>query len=109
MNVLFVCSQNRLRSPTAERVFSGREGIEVRSAGVDPDAVTMVSSPLLEWADLVFVMEATHLKRLRKTFRPQCEGKRIIVLGIPDEYDFMQPELVSLLQALVERHLRSSG
>lgn len=105
MRVLFVCSQNRLRSPTAERVFSGWEGMEVMSAGVDADAVKVVSSAMLEWADLVFVMEVTHRNRLRRSFRRECEGKRIVVLGIPDEYDFMQPELVGLLQGLVGRHL----
>lgn len=58
--MLFICSQNRLRSPTAERLFSNRPGFEVASAGLNPDAETPVCSELLEWADIIFVMERTH-------------------------------------------------
>ena len=59
-HILFVCSQNRLRSPTAEQVFSGRPGIEVDSAGLNPDAVNPVCNELLEWADVIFVLEKSH-------------------------------------------------
>lgn len=79
--VLFICSQNRLRSPTAERVFPNREGFEVTSAGLNPEAETPVSADLLEWADVIFVMERTHRNRLSKKFKVHLDGKRIICLG----------------------------
>jgi len=60
-NVLFVCSRNRLRSPTAEQVFADWPGIETASAGVDHDADNPLTPELLQWADVIFVMERVHL------------------------------------------------
>ena len=99
--VLFICGQNRLRSPTAEHVFSSCEGVEVASAGLNNDADTPVTPELLAWADLVFVMEKTHREKLSKRFRPFLKGKRVVCLNIPDDFEFMDPALVSLLQARV--------
>ena len=97
--VLFICSQNRLRSPTAELVFSNRDRFEVASAGLNPDAETPVSSDLLEWADVIFVMERTHRNKLSKKFKAHLKEKRVICLDIPDEFEFMDPALVRLLEA----------
>jgi predicted protein tyrosine phosphatase len=91
MRVLFVCTANKLRSPTAETLFSG--GLEVSSAGLDGSAPRVVDASMVEQADLVFVMERRHRDRLKKLF-PGCAGK-LVVLGTPDERD--QPELVALL------------
>lgn len=101
--LLFICSQNRLRSPTAEQVFSQWPGVEAISAGLNHDAVTPLSADLIEWADTILVMEQSHKNKLSKKFRGYLAGKRIVVLGIPDDYDYMQPELISLLKAKVPR------
>ena len=103
--VLFVCSQNRLRSPTAEQVFSCRDDIEVDSAGTNHDADNPLTIDLVAWADMIFVMEKTHRGKLQRRFRTALGGKRVICLDIPDDYAFMQPELVRLLEARVSRHL----
>jgi predicted protein tyrosine phosphatase len=103
--VLFVCSQNRLRSPTAEQVFSCREDLEVDSAGTNHDADNPLTTELLAWADVIFVMEKAHRNKLQRRFRAALGGKRVICLDIPDDYDFMQPELVHLLETKVSRHL----
>jgi predicted protein tyrosine phosphatase len=92
-NLLFICSQNRLRSPTAEQLFSHYPGIEAMSAGTNNDAETALDGELIDWADLIFVMEKAHL------------GKRVVCLDIPDDYDFMDPALVRLLEAKVPRYL----
>lgn len=105
MNLLFICSRNRRRSPTAEAMFSGLEGHSVSSAGTSPDAETPISADLIEWADLIFVMESVHRRRLNKQFTRLLQPKRIIVLGIPDEYNYMDPELVDVLRARVSPHL----
>lgn len=102
--LLFICSQNRLRSPTAEAVFAQWPGVEAMSAGLNPDATTPVSSDLVEWADILVVMERSHRNKLSKKFGSALKGKRIVVLGIPDEYEYMQPELVRLLKSVVPRH-----
>ena len=104
-NVLFICSQNELRSPTAERVFSGRRDIEVASAGLNHDAPQPVTPELLAWADVVFVMEKAHLSRMRRRFRRHLNRQRVVCLDIPDLYDYMEPALVELLEAKVPRYL----
>lgn len=105
MNVLFICSRNRLRSPTAEQVFAGWPGIETASAGTERDADNPVTPELLAWADIVFVMERRHRSKLSAKFRSHLDGKRVICLSIPDDYDYMDPELVRLLCTVVPPHL----
>ena len=104
--VLFVCTQNQLRSPTAEQVFSNRPGFEVASAGLDPSANVPVSPELLEWADVIFVMEQSHRNKLSKRFRSHLKDKRVVCLGIPDEFAYMDPTLVRLLEAKVGRYFQ---
>jgi predicted protein tyrosine phosphatase len=106
MKILFVCSQNVLRSPTAEAVFSPRDGLEVLSAGTDDDAECPISADLTEWAEIIFVMEDVHRQRLNKKFGSSLRNKRIIVLGIPDNYEYMDPELVTLLETKVEKYIQ---
>lgn len=103
--ILFVCSQNRLRSPTAEQVFSGRRDIEVESAGTNHDADNPLTSDLVAWADIIFVMEKTHRAKLQKKFKASLKQARVICLDIPDDYEFMDPALVKLLEERVTRHL----
>jgi predicted protein tyrosine phosphatase len=102
---LFVCSQNKLRSPTAEHIFSVRDDIEVTSAGTNHDAENPLSSELIEWADTIFVMERLHRSKIQQRFRRALGGKRIVCLDIPDDYAFMDPDLVHLLEARMARHL----
>ena len=104
-HVLFICSQNRLRSPTAEQVFSKYTGIECSSAGLNHDAENPVTAELVQWAEVIFVMEKAHRNKLSTKFKRSLGGKRVICLEIPDEYDFMAPELVRLLKVRVLRHL----
>ena len=107
MNVLFVCSQNKLRSPTAEQVFSRWPGIEVDSAGLNNDAENPVTPENVAWADIIFVMEKTQRNKLSKKYRKHLRA-RVVCLGIPDEYDFMDEALVALLQARVPPFLPSA-
>lgn len=103
--VLFICSQNRLRSPTAEQVFSSWPGLECTSAGTNHDAENPLTAELIEWAELIFVMEKAHRNKVEKKFRAQLRDKRVIVLGIPDNYEYMEPALVRLLEIKVGRFL----
>lgn len=104
-HILFVCSQNRLRSPTAEQVFSRRDDIEVASAGTNHDADSPLTAETVRWADIIVVMERSHRNKVQKRFRSDLNGKRVICLDIPDNYDFMDPGLVRLLKARMTRHL----
>jgi len=105
LKVLFVCSRNRLRSLTAEHLFSGVPGLQVRSAGTQPEARVVVTEGHIGWADLLFVMEKSHLNRLQLRFPEALDGKRIVVLRIPDDYAFMDPDLIDELKAKVSPHL----
>ncbi len=99
--MLFVCARNRLRSRTAEAIFSGLDGLEVSSAGTAPDAECPVSADLLEWAELIFVMEAKQRAFLTKWFAEAVREKKIVDLGIPDRFRYMQAELIAELRAKV--------
>ncbi|HWU01359.1 MAG TPA: low molecular weight protein tyrosine phosphatase family protein [Novosphingobium sp.] len=103
--ILFICSQNRLRSPTAEQVFADYPGLEVSSAGTNHDAENPLTAELVSWADIIVVMEKQHRAKLQRRFRAALRGQRIICLDIPDDYAFMQQELVALLKTRMARHL----
>ena len=109
LNVLFICEANRLRSPTAETIFSGYPGVEAKSAGLGKQATVPVSAELLEWADLIFVMEKRHRNIIHSRFKEIYQRKRIICLYIPDEFEFMDPELIQLLEEKVTPYLDRSG
>ena len=102
MNVLFVCARNRLRSPTADRIFADRA--ETDSAGLAPDAEVRLSGDQIEWADLIVVMEKSQRAKLSQRFGRQVVGRRVVCLDIPDRYEFMQPELIELLEKRMVRY-----
>lgn len=101
MKLLFVCSRNRWRSPTAEAVFSEYSGLEVDSAGLDRDAEVPLCSEAVIWADIIFIMEKSHRRKLTRQFQPWLKNKRVICLDILDEYAYMEPALVELLKQKV--------
>ena len=98
--ILFVCSRNEWRSPTAERVFGRDPRWVVRSAGTARSARRRVNTGDLQWADSILVMERRHRSRLREQF-PECRDLDVVVLDIPDDFGFMDPDLVDLLEASV--------
>lgn len=105
MNVLFVCSRNEWRSRTAETIFKNDNQFQVRSAGTSKTARIYINQGLINWADLIFVMEDHHKKRLKELFRKAIQQKEIIVLDIPDEYKYMDEELIKELQDTVYYYL----
>lgn len=100
-NVLFVCSRNQWRSPTAEQVWRRHPLLNVRSGGTSPSARHTVSEGDIEWADVVIVMEQKHKSRLVAEFTRLLDYKPVHVLDIPDDYKYMDPELVELLEQSV--------
>ena len=98
INVLFVCSRNQWRSPTAEAVYRKDERVSVRSRGTTRNAVQTISTVDVAWADVIFVMEQKHRNRILANFPDSTRHNSIHVLDIPDEYQFMAPELIRLVR-----------
>lgn len=105
LRLLFVCSRNQWRSPTAERVFARRPGVATRSAGTAQGARKRLSEADVEWADAIFAMESRHAKQLRADYAHLLGDRPLVVLDIPDDYRFMDPELVDMLETSVEAWL----
>jgi len=105
MNLLFICSKNKLRSSTGEEVFSGYDGIDAIGCGTNADAATPLSGDLIEWADIIFAMEKRHQNKINKKFKKILKGKKIICLDIADNYDRMEPALIHLLKKKVFNHI----
>lgn len=101
LHVLFICSRNQWRSPTAERMWKGHPQVIARSAGTSPSARHPVSAEDVRWADVIIVMEEKHRSRLVAEFTRLVENKPIHVLDIPDEYKYMDPELVEELDRAI--------
>jgi predicted protein tyrosine phosphatase len=97
-NLLFVCSRNQWRSPTAEGLFRNHPAYHARSAGTSEKARTKLSQKLVAWADVIIVMERRHRDIIRERYGPELAGKRLVVLDIEDHYGFNDPELVELLR-----------
>jgi protein-tyrosine phosphatase len=121
--VLFVCTQNRFRSPLAAAMFQKcleKEGIarewKVASAGTwtvsgtsaHPAALLeahklgltlkdhhtrSVSKALLTWADLVVVMEAGQLEAIQTEF-DQTRGHVFLLAEIVDEVPYDLPDFI---------------
>lgn len=103
--LLFICSRNQWRSPTAETIWRKHPNIQARSAGTSPRARKTVSAQDIQWADMIFVMEQKHKNRLKASFPRLLQYKPLHVLDIPDEYKYMDAELIELLEQSVEVYL----
>ncbi|MNN11539.1 Low molecular weight phosphotyrosine protein phosphatase [compost metagenome] len=105
IKLLFVCSRNKWRSLTAEKIFHGIADYQVRSAGTEENARVKVTAGHIGWADIIFVMEKKHQVRLQQRYREELIDKRVIRLDIPDEYEYMDEELIDLLKSRVSEHI----
>lgn len=101
IHVLFICSRNQWRSPTAERMWKGHPLVIARSAGTSHNARHPVSAEDVRWAHVIIAMEQKHKSRLVAEFTRLVENKPIHVLNIPDEYQYMDPKLIEELDATV--------
>lgn len=105
INILFVCSQNKRRSLTAEKLFDGINGHCVRSAGTEKNSRIKVTPGLIGWADLIFCFEKKHLRRLREKYSEEVSGKQIVTLNIPDDFEYMDEELQDILHSYVDEYI----
>ena len=102
MKLLFLCSQNKRRSLTAQTIFDGENGITARSAGTEKNARIKVTPGIIGWADVIYCMEKKHIRRIKEKYSDLLVGKKVVCLNIPDDYAYMDDELVNLLRSSVE-------
>ena len=105
VNLLFVCTKNKWRSPTAEKIYSDHPLLNVRSAGISRSARRLINATDVDWADIIFVMENKHKRYIHEQFCTHIGKRKIIVLDIPDDYQYMDQALISWLQDAVDAHL----
>jgi len=102
---LFICSKNQWRSPTAEALFKNHPVHSARSAGTSNKARIKVNEKLINWADLIFVMEKKHKQMLVQQFQSATTDKQVIILDIKDRYRFGDAELIELLKEVLNEYL----
>jgi predicted protein tyrosine phosphatase len=105
-NILFVCSRNRWRSPTAEKIYSRHNEIFVRSAGLSTKGNRRVTEKDISWADLIIFMENWHKSKLKAQYRGTIDFPKMEVLNIPDDYRYMDDDLINLIKSQVDYLLK---
>lgn len=107
MNILFVCSQNKRRSLTAEKILNGINGHKVRSAGTEKNSRVKVTPGLVGWAELIFCFEKKHLQRLREKYSEELYDKKIVTMNVGDDYEFMNEELQEIIRGFFDEYVGS--
>lgn len=105
IKILFICSKNKWRSLTAEKIFHGFNGYDVRSAGTEENARIKVNMGHVGWADLIFVMEKKHYRKIKEKFSYALNDKTVKCLDIADDYQFMDDELIEILKSRVSEYI----
>ena len=103
--ILFVCSLNKFRSLTAEKMYDRFDRYQVRSRGTEKGARIKITEGDVGWADIIFTMEKRHTNRLRKKFRESMMGKKVVTLFIEDIYEPMEPALIQVLSQKLRRYI----
>jgi predicted protein tyrosine phosphatase len=103
--LLFVCSRNQWRSPTAEALFRQSDRYEAKSAGTSDRARIKITTGLINWADWVFVMEKRHAAIIRQKYPDEIAGKSLVILHISDDYQYMDEELIDILTSRLSEYL----
>lgn len=98
MKILFVCSRNEWRSRTAENIFKNNGRHVIKSAGTKKSARIRLNQKMINWADIIFAMEENHKKTILENFEFEKNKNSLEVLDIPDDYKYMDSELIEILQ-----------
>ena len=104
-NILVVCGRNKRRSKTAESIFRKEREFKIQSAGLSPKSPSQINETKINWADAKLVMEDGHKARISDQYR-HLDLPSIYVLHIEDEYEFMQSELVEILEERIPNILK---
>jgi predicted protein tyrosine phosphatase len=103
--LLFVCSRNQWRSPTAETLFKNSDLYTAKSAGTSDKARVKITPGLINWADWIFVMEKRHAAIIGRNYPDLLVDARLVILHISDDYQYMDSELIEILESRLAEHL----
>jgi len=103
--VLFVCTQNKVRSLTAEHLYRDRPDLDVKSCGTATFAKNRLSKELLKWAEVVFTFDDTQTEAITKNFPTEAQGRPVVCLGLPDIFTYKSDALVVKVIAKLDPHL----
>ncbi len=101
--LLFVCSRNKRRSLTAEMIFKNHDDFAVKSCGTSPSSRVKITEKLINWANVILVMEKRHKVIINQQFGSILNNKTIKTLDIPDDFELMDEALIELLKDRCER------
>jgi predicted protein tyrosine phosphatase len=103
--LLFICSRNQWRSPTAEALFQGSQRYSAKSAGTSDKARIKITPGLISWADCIFAMEKRHAAIIQRNYPDLIADRSIVILHISDDYQYMDPELIEILESRLGEYL----
>lgn len=103
--LLFICSRNQWRSPTAAALFKDSDRYVAKSAGISDQARIKITRGMIDWADKIFVMEKRHAAIIRQKYPDNIQDRLIITLHISDDYQYMDPELIDILESRLAEYL----
>lgn len=98
-----VATRNKAKENTYWTPFSSAAATS--GAGTSKHAKHTVSVKDIAWADLIAVMEHKHKQAIQEKFAKELKHKKIIILDIPDDYQYMDAELVEMLQLSMTPYL----
>lgn len=105
INYLFICSRNQWRSPTAERILQQVTVFIRVLRGTSRHAKHSLTVKDIAWADCICVMEQKHKTWIKEKFHKELSHKKIIVLDIPDDYQYMDEDLIEILKQSMQYYL----
>jgi predicted protein tyrosine phosphatase len=103
--LLFICSRNQWRSPTAEALFKNSDIYTAKSAGTSDKARVKITPGLINWADCIFAMEKRHAAIIQRNYADLIADTQLVVLHISDDYQYMDPELIDILESRLAEYL----
>ena len=103
--LLFVCSRNQWRSPTAQQLFQHSDRYAAKSAGTSDSARIKITAGLINWADHIFVMEKRHSAIIKRNYQDEVAEKSLVILHIIDDYQYMDEELIEILKSRLSEYL----
>jgi predicted protein tyrosine phosphatase len=101
-----VCGRNKRRSRTAEYIFKNDNRFQIRSAGISSQSDVQINEKLINWANIIFVMDNGQRNRIQNQYR-NLDIPEIHSLDISDDYEYLDEDLINMLDTRINGTLRT--